>query len=82
MVGANYDDMALAATRLGEIEGGFVVVEGGRVLAEIPLPVAGLKIATFDWWMDMVLSITPPVVPFMGLGLTCFFTTLIPSTMR
>ena len=31
-----------AANRLGEIEGGFVVVEGGRVLAELALPVAGL----------------------------------------
>ncbi len=42
IVGADYDDMALAANRLGAIEGGFVVVEGGRVLAELPLPVAGL----------------------------------------
>lgn len=42
VVGADYDDMALAANRLGEIEGGFVVVEGGKVLAELPLPVAGL----------------------------------------
>ena len=41
VVGANYDDMALASNRLGEIEGGFVVVEGGRILAELPLPVAG-----------------------------------------
>ncbi len=42
VVGADYDDMALAANRLGEIEGGFVVAEGGRVLAELALPVAGL----------------------------------------
>ncbi len=42
VVGASYDDMALAANRLGEIEGGFVVVEGGRVLAELALPLAGL----------------------------------------
>jgi adenine deaminase len=42
VVGADYADMALAATRLGEIEGGFVVVEGGQVLAELALPVAGL----------------------------------------
>ncbi len=42
VVGADYDDMALAANRLGEIEGGFVVVEGGKVLAELALPVAGL----------------------------------------
>lgn len=42
VVGADAADMALAANRLGEIEGGFVVVEGGRVLAELALPVAGL----------------------------------------
>ena len=41
-MGVDYDDMALAANRLGEIEGGFVVVEAGRVLAELPLPLAGL----------------------------------------
>jgi len=42
VVGTDYADMARAANRLGEIEGGFVVVEGGRVLAELALPVAGL----------------------------------------
>ncbi len=42
VVGADYGDMAMAANRLVEIEGGFVVVEGGRVLAELALPVAGL----------------------------------------
>ncbi|NHX27811.1 adenine deaminase, partial [Escherichia coli] len=41
-VGVDYDDMALAANRLGEIEGGFVVTQGGKVLAELALPVAGL----------------------------------------
>ena len=42
VVGADYADMALAANRLGQIEGGFVVVADGVVLAELPLPVAGL----------------------------------------
>jgi adenine deaminase len=42
VVGADYDDMALASNRLSEIEGGFVVAEAGRVLAELALPVAGL----------------------------------------
>jgi adenine deaminase len=42
VVGVDYADMALAANRLGEIEGGFVVVEGGKVQAELALPVAGL----------------------------------------
>jgi adenine deaminase len=41
-VGADYADIALAANRLGEIEGGFVVAAGGKVLAELALPVAGL----------------------------------------
>jgi adenine deaminase len=42
VVGVEYADMALAANRLGQIEGGFVVVDGGLVLAELALPVAGL----------------------------------------
>ena len=41
-VGVDYADMAVAANRLSEIEGGFVVVRDGAVLAELPLPVAGL----------------------------------------
>ncbi len=49
VVGVDYDDMALAANRLGQIEGGFVVVEGGRVLAELALPLAGLmSLKTFE----------------------------------
>jgi adenine deaminase len=42
VVGVCEDDMALAANRLGEIKGGFVVVEDGKVTGEIALPVAGL----------------------------------------
>jgi len=42
VVGVEYADMALAANRLGQIEGGFVVVKDGQVLAELALPVAGL----------------------------------------
>ncbi|MBB3315761.1 adenine deaminase [Rhizobium sp. BK181] len=42
VVGVSEDDMALAANRLGEINGGFVVVEDGKVTGEIALPIAGL----------------------------------------
>ncbi len=42
VIGANDDDMAFAVNRLAEVGGGIVVVEGGRVVAECPLPVAGL----------------------------------------
>jgi len=42
VVGVNEDDMALAANRLSDINGGFVVVENGVVTGEIALPIAGL----------------------------------------
>ena len=42
VVGMDYDDMAIAASRLVAIEGGFVVVDKGTILAELALPIAGL----------------------------------------
>ena len=42
VVGVSDADMAMAANRLREIEGGFVVALNGEVLAEVSLPVAGL----------------------------------------
>jgi adenine deaminase len=42
VIGANDADMAAAANRLTEIEGGFIVVRDGKVLAELALPIAGL----------------------------------------
>jgi adenine deaminase len=42
VVGADEEDMAVAVNRLVELEGGFVVAEGGKVLAELALPIAGL----------------------------------------
>jgi adenine deaminase len=42
VIGKSVDDMAHAVTRLGELGGGIVVVDGGNVTAELPLPVAGL----------------------------------------
>src|SRR3954469_19673107 len=42
VVGASDDDMLAAVARAAEIGGGIVAVEDGRVLAECPLPVAGL----------------------------------------
>ena len=42
VVGVSDEDMAVAVNRLSEIRGGFVVVEDGKVTAEIALPVAGL----------------------------------------
>jgi adenine deaminase len=42
MLGVDDEDLAACATRLAEIGGGIVIAEGGRVVEELPLPVAGL----------------------------------------
>jgi adenine deaminase len=42
VVGASDEDMAVAVNRLIELGGGFAVAEGGRVTAELALPIAGL----------------------------------------
>jgi len=42
VVGTNKEDMALACNRLGEVGGGVVMVSGGKELALVELPIAGL----------------------------------------
>lgn len=42
VIGKNAREMTIAANRLVQLGGGFVVVNGGKILAELPLPVAGL----------------------------------------
>ena len=42
VVGDDDADMAVAVNRLRELQGGFVAVRGGNVVAELALPIAGL----------------------------------------
>ena len=42
VLGVDDADMAACALRMPEIGGGIVIAEGGRVVEELPLPVAGL----------------------------------------
>jgi adenine deaminase len=42
VLGVDDEDMAACALRMPEIGGGIVIAEGGRVVEELPLPVAGL----------------------------------------
>jgi len=42
ILGVDDADMAACAMRLAEIGGGIVIADGGRVVEELPLPVAGL----------------------------------------
>jgi adenine deaminase len=68
VVGADYDDMARAVNRLGQIEGGFVVVDGGKVLAELALPVAGLmSLEPFEVVRDHLVALRAAAT---GLGVT------------
>ena len=58
VVGADAADMALAAARLGQIEGGFVVACGGEILAELALPVAGLmSLEPFEAVRDRLVAL-------------------------
>lgn len=58
VVGADYEDMALAANHLSGIEGGFVVAQGGKVLAELALPVAGLmSLEPFEVVRDRLVAL-------------------------
>ena len=41
-LGVDDADMAACAMRMAEIGGGIVIAEGGRVVEELPLPIAGL----------------------------------------
>jgi adenine deaminase len=42
VVGVDPEDMAAAVNRIEELQGGLVLVNEGKVLAEIPLPICGL----------------------------------------
>ena len=42
VVGASEEDMAAAAGRVVELNGGIVVADGGKITAEVPLAVAGI----------------------------------------
>jgi hypothetical protein len=42
VIGSSDQDMALATNRVIELQGGVVAVRGGRVVADLPLPLAGL----------------------------------------
>jgi len=42
VIGATREDMAVATNRIIEMKGGFCVADGGKVVAELALPIAGL----------------------------------------
>jgi adenine deaminase len=80
VVGVDAGDMALAVNRLTEIEGGFVVVAGGQVLAELALPIAGLmSLEPFETVRDSLIALRAAArslgvtleEPFLQLAFLC-----------
>ena len=49
VMGPDPADMAIAVNRVVENEGGIVLVDGGQVVGEIPLPLCGLLVDTDAW---------------------------------
>ena len=79
-VGTNDADMAAAIERLITLEGGAVLVSGGGIIEEMPLPLAGLMSDRDGVWVDQklrsvqekavaALGVNPDVEPLMTL---CF----------
>jgi adenine deaminase len=78
IVGTNDEDMALAGNTLAEVGGGMVAVKNGKVIALLPLPIAGLmseeparaiaeKVHLLDVaWKELGCSL---VSPFMTMAL-------------
>lgn len=78
IIGADEEDMSIAGNRVSEIGGGNVVVSGGKIIAEMQLPVAGLM---SDLSAEMVaaqnekirecvyeLGVYPEIKPFMNMA--------------
>jgi adenine deaminase len=42
VVGADEEDMALAVNRIRQLQGGVIVCSGGKIMAELPLPIFGI----------------------------------------
>ncbi len=69
VVGANDEDMAVAINRLVTLGGGFVAVQGGRILAELALPFAGLmSLDPFETVASSLYALRA-AVEAMGCGL-------------
>ncbi|MGN0334589.1 MAG: adenine deaminase [Lachnospiraceae bacterium] len=80
IAGTNDSDMLLAAKHLEKIEGGMVVVSGGKVLGDLPCPIAGLMTALsaeeaqerMDELKEIArgLGVSDGIDPFMTLSFT------------
>ncbi len=78
VVGCSEEDMALAANRVVELNGGIVVVDGGKIVAEVALTTAGIMsdepLVVVNEKLENAKAITyamgvsPGIDPFMTLS--------------
>ena len=78
VVGTNEADMAAAANRVVELNGGIVVWDGGKPVAEVPLAIAGIMsdepLPTVNEKLEFAkekaheLGVNPGIDPFMTLS--------------
>ena len=85
LFGDNADNLAVAANHITSMGGGLVVVEEGRVIAELALPIAGLvsaahlpdiaeQLGQIRRAMDRIVDWQPPYLVFkacFGASLVC-----------
>lgn len=83
VVGADDEDMALAANELIRLGGGLVAVKDGKVLAEVPLPIAGImsdrplaemndKVAALEVaWQQLGCTLPSPFMTMSIIPLAC-----------
>ncbi len=68
VAGTNDQDMALAANTVRKNRGGLAVVAGGKVLGELPLPIAGLMSEEPAEWVDKKLEELKTQTRSLGIG--------------
>ena len=76
IAGESSEDMDLVARRIKELKGGVVVVKGGKIIAEVPLPIAGLlsdergtRVAEQTTALKEAWSSVGCSLPYMGFNL-------------
>jgi len=68
VIGAASEDMACAVNRIADLQGGAVLCEGGRILAEIPLPIFGIACELPMATLTVRLDAMKQAIARLGVG--------------
>ncbi len=73
ITGTNFEDMALCANRIKKLQGGIVIVAGGKIIEELPLPFAGILSMSSAHETDLKLGELHAAIKKMGCKLDAPF---------